>query len=98
MPSDADENLSKMHLHFSPIGILLGVLLDTFYNELGPQLVNWMNEYRVRTHLFGCSLWDQRWSYMMKFELHFICTHRHDFFNSAADLMTVHHLTAKVND
>ena len=97
-PSDADENLAKTHLYFTPIGILLGVLLDTFHNELGPQLANWMNEYRMKTHLFGCSLWEPRWSYMMKFELQFIYTHRHEFFNSAADLMTVHHLTAKVND
>ena len=58
--SDADENLAKAHLKFSPLRILLGVTLDTFHSELGSQLVNWIHEYRMKTHLFDCALWDQR--------------------------------------
>ena len=98
MLSDAHENLAKTHLYFSPFGILLEVILDTFHSKLGLPLVNWIKEYRMKTHLFGCELWDQQWSYIISFELHFIYTYRHKFFINDADLMTVHHLTAKMND
>ena len=35
----ADKNLSKTALKFSPIGPLLGVILDTFYSDLGSRLI-----------------------------------------------------------
>ena len=42
--SDTDENLAMTHLKFSPIGILLRVILETFHRELGSQLVNLINK------------------------------------------------------
>ena len=38
MLSDTDENLSKTALKFSPMGLLLGVILDTFHSDLGSTL------------------------------------------------------------
>ena len=91
---DADKNLAMTHLKFFPIGILLGVIEESFCRELGSQLVNWINEYRMQTHLFDCTVWDQRWCDIVPFELHFTCTHHHVFFTTTADPMTVHNLTA----
>ena len=35
---DTDENLCKISLKFSPMGLLLRVILDTFHSDLGPIL------------------------------------------------------------
>ena len=58
--SDADKNLAKSHLKFLPLGLLLGVISDTFHSDLGPILVRWINQYRLKTHLFSYNIGDKR--------------------------------------
>ena len=96
--SDADENLARAHLKFSPLGTLFGVALGAFRRDLDSLLLNWIYRYQMQTHLFGCDLWDERWSNIAAFELKFICTYRHKFFNKTADTMTLHDLTATMSD
>ena len=38
--SDQDENLSKTILKYSPLGLVLGILLDMFYSNLGSSLTD----------------------------------------------------------
>ena len=96
--SDADDNLARAHLKFSPLETLFGVALSTFRRDLDSLLVNWIYRYRMQTHLFGCDLWNERWSDIAAFELKFICAHRHKFFNQIADAMTLHNLTATMSN
>ena len=95
--ADQDANLAKTLLKYSPMGLVLGILADIFYNDLGRLVTSWIQQYRLETHLVGSRLWDERWSYVFGLEMHFIYTFREQFFDASAELMTIHPLTATTN-
>ena len=95
---DIAGNLSNTALKFSPLGLFFGVILDTFFSNLPRLLSRWICNHRRKTHLVGCSIWDERWKEIFSFELHFIYVFRQDFFNIRSEPMPNYEMQAKTCD
>ena len=95
---DIAGNLSNAALKFSPLGLLFGVILDTYFSQLTPSLSRWIYNHRKKTHLVGCTIWDERWTEIFAFELHFIHMFRQNFFNIRSEPRLNYDMQAKTCD
>ena len=95
---DANDNLSSTAYEYSPLGIMLGVIQQSFDDRaLECFGARWTTSHREQTHLYGSKPWDDRWTEIFAFELQFTSSYRKEFFSEKANLMTMHNLMAKAS-
>ena len=97
--ANPDNNFSKTALKYSPLGIMIRVIQQSFNtSDLGNLLSHWISNYREKTHLVACEHLDKKWGYVVLFELHFIFTFYYEFYNIQADLTKINEVVAKPSD